>query len=124
MKISRSKKFRPDPAWGDAEPEIAATFHFSRPAGRIAYSLPGQGPLVICIPGMGDVRSAYASLASVGSLDPDFADLRAEARWIAGQLQGKMLMVPEAGHYPQAEFPELVSPAIVAFAQDLKPTVN
>ena len=64
------------------------------------------------------------ALVVMGSLDPDFADPRAETQWIAGQLQGKALMVPGAGHYPKAEFPELVSPAIVAFARDLKPAVH
>ena len=48
----------------DTNSEVAATVHLSRPAGRIAYSLLNQGPLVICIPRMGDVRSVYASLAS------------------------------------------------------------
>ena len=27
-----------------------------------------------------------------------------------------VLLVPDAGHYPQAEYPELVNPALVAFA--------
>ncbi|MDQ1709948.1 MAG: hypothetical protein QOG49_1333 [Frankiaceae bacterium] len=31
----------------------------TRPEGRIGYAVAGAGPLVLCIPGMGDVRSAY-----------------------------------------------------------------
>jgi hypothetical protein len=33
-------------------------------------------------------------------------------------------MVPGAEHYSQAEFPELVSPAVVAFAREVSPVVN
>jgi hypothetical protein len=28
--------------------------------------------------------------------------------------------VPDAGHYPQAEFPEVVTPAVVSFLFDLE----
>ena len=34
-----------------------------RPGGRIAYSLSGDGPLAVCIPGMGDLRQVYRFLA-------------------------------------------------------------
>jgi pimeloyl-ACP methyl ester carboxylesterase len=30
-----------------------------RPEGRIAYDLIGQGPLVVCVPGMGELRTSY-----------------------------------------------------------------
>lgn len=30
-----------------------------RPEGRIAYDVVGDGPLVVCIPGMGELRSSY-----------------------------------------------------------------
>jgi pimeloyl-ACP methyl ester carboxylesterase len=33
-----------------------------RPGGRIAYDDTGDGPLVVCIPGMGDLRSEYRLL--------------------------------------------------------------
>jgi dienelactone hydrolase len=39
------------------------TTYIDRPTGRIAYDLIGDGPLVICLPGMGDVRSVYRFLA-------------------------------------------------------------
>jgi pimeloyl-ACP methyl ester carboxylesterase len=57
----------------------------------------------------------------MGEKDPDFPDPAIEARWIADRLEGEVLMVPGAGHYPQAEFPELVSPAVVAFARRMTP---
>ena len=54
-------------------------------------------------------------LVVMGDRDPDFADAAGEARWIAGQLNGDLLLVPGAGHYPHVEEPEQVNPAIVAF---------
>jgi pimeloyl-ACP methyl ester carboxylesterase len=66
---------------------------------------------------------AGASLASVhaptlvvmGEKDPDFKNPKAEADWIATTLHGSAVMVPEAGHYPQSQQPELVSAAIIDF---------
>jgi pimeloyl-ACP methyl ester carboxylesterase len=57
------------------------------------------------------------ALIVMGELDPDFTDPAAEAGWIAGQLHGEILMVADAGHYPQSQRPELVGPAIVEFAR-------
>src|SRR3984957_8261950 len=34
-----------------------------RPEGRIGYDIGGDGPLVVLVPGMGDLRSAYRFLA-------------------------------------------------------------
>jgi pimeloyl-ACP methyl ester carboxylesterase len=62
-----------------------------------------------------DVRCPV--LVVMGELDPDFKDPRAEADWIAGKLAAAVLMVPEAGHYPQAQRPELVAPAVADFAR-------
>jgi len=54
-------------------------------------------------------------LVVMGDRDPDFADAAAEGRWIADRLDGDLLLVPGAGHYPHVEEPQLVNPAIVAF---------
>ncbi len=54
-------------------------------------------------------------LIVMGTLDPDFPDPQKEAEWIGAQLQGQVVMVPNAGHYPQAQCPEVVSPAIASF---------
>ncbi len=66
-------------------------------------------------------RVTAPTLVVMGSKDPDFPDPQAEARLIADRLHGSSVMVPDAGHYPQAEFPELTTPAIVEFAQRLAP---
>ncbi len=57
------------------------------------------------------------TLVVMGEKDPDFPDPATEARWIADRLNGEILIVPGAGHYPQAEFPEIVSPAVVEFVR-------
>lgn len=61
------------------------------------------------------------TLVIMGEDDPDFPDPAAEARWIADQLNGTVLMVPESGHYPQAQRPDLVAPAVEAFARAVRP---
>ena len=54
-------------------------------------------------------------LVVMGDRDPDFADAAAEGRWIAERLNGDLLLVPGAGHYPHVEDPQLVNPAIAEF---------
>lgn len=63
---------------------------------------------------LGEVQTP--TLVVMGELDPDFPDAEAEARWIARTLGGEVVMVPDAGHYPHAQRPDLVGPAVVDFA--------
>lgn len=39
------------------------TRYLDRPEGRVAYEIQGEGPLVILVPGMGELRSSYRFLA-------------------------------------------------------------
>jgi pimeloyl-ACP methyl ester carboxylesterase len=55
------------------------------------------------------------TLVVMGELDPDFSTSTTEAAWIAEQLSATVVMVPDAGHYPQSQHPEIVGPAITAF---------
>lgn len=55
------------------------------------------------------------TLVVMGERDPDFADPVAEARLVGRMLDGSVVTVPGAGHYPHAEFPEITSPAVVDF---------
>ena len=55
------------------------------------------------------------TLVIMGEEDPDFPDPRAEADWIAQALGGEVVMVPDAGHYPQSQRADITTPAIVAF---------
>lgn len=36
--------------------------YLQRPEGRISYTVEGEGPLVVAVPGMGDLRSSYREL--------------------------------------------------------------
>jgi pimeloyl-ACP methyl ester carboxylesterase len=63
---------------------------------------------------LGEVRAP--TLVVIGDRDPDWPDPVAEARFVAETLRGELLVVPGGGHYPMAEYPELVNPAVVAFA--------
>jgi pimeloyl-ACP methyl ester carboxylesterase len=55
-------------------------------------------------------------LVVMGDKDSDWSDPVGEARFVAEALNGELLLVPGAGHYPMAECPEVVNPAVVAFA--------
>ena len=43
--------------------EASTTLYVDRPGGRVAYEVSGEGPLVILVPGMGDLRGTYRFLA-------------------------------------------------------------
>jgi pimeloyl-ACP methyl ester carboxylesterase len=58
---------------------------------------------------------AAPALVVMGELDPDFPDPRAEADWIARTLHAEIVMVPDAGHYPQSQQPGMTSEAVVHF---------
>lgn len=55
------------------------------------------------------------TLVVMGAKDPDFRNPRGEAEWIGEQLAGTVLMVEDAGHYPHAQRPDLVNPALIDF---------
>lgn len=62
---------------------------------------------------LGEVRAR--TLVVMGERDPDFRDAAAEAAFVAGRLRGRVVMVDGSGHYPHAEYPEVVTPAVLAF---------
>ncbi|HXY44471.1 MAG TPA: alpha/beta hydrolase [Acidimicrobiales bacterium] len=62
---------------------------------------------------LGDVRAP--ALVVMGALDPDFKDPQAEAGWIARALRAEVVIVPEAGHYPQAQRPDVTTEAVLGF---------
>jgi pimeloyl-ACP methyl ester carboxylesterase len=65
---------------------------------------------------------AAPALIVMGELDPDFKDTAAEAKWISEQLaNSQVLMVPDAGHYPQSQRDDIVSPAVVSFLAKFAP---
>lgn len=60
-------------------------------------------------------RVSAPTLVIMGQKDPDFKDAAAEARWIGSSLNGSVVMVPEAGHYPQSQQPQVTATAIIDF---------
>ncbi len=66
---------------------------------------------------LADVKAA--TLVIMGDRDPDFPDPKAEAGWIAEVLHGEALIVPEAGHYPQSQQPDITGKAALQFLQSL-----
>ena len=64
---------------------------------------------------------AAPALVVMGADDPDWPDPVAEADWIADRLGARKLIVPECGHYPAAQRPDLVVPAVLEFAASVAP---
>jgi len=64
---------------------------------------------------LGDVHAP--TLVIMGADDPDFPDAEAEAELVADRLGGRAMIVPDSGHYPHAEYPEIVSPAVETFLE-------
>lgn len=65
-------------------------------------------------------RVTAPAFVVMGERDSDFPDPASEARFIAEQLRAQVLMVPGAGHYPQAEYPDVVTPAVIDFLDGLR----
>jgi pimeloyl-ACP methyl ester carboxylesterase len=68
-------------------------------------------------------RVTVPTLVVMGTADPDFPDPAAEASLTAERVAGRaeVVLVDGAGHYPQAERPDVVSPAVVAFLGGIRP---
>ncbi|MGW2093114.1 alpha/beta fold hydrolase [Promicromonospora sukumoe] len=62
---------------------------------------------------------AAPSLALVGALDPDYSDPAAELAWITGTIGAQGVLIPEVGHYPQHQSPDVVVPAVLGFLAGL-----
>ncbi len=65
-------------------------------------------------------RVSAPALLVVGALDPDYPDPAAELSWMAARLPAETLLVPEAGHYPHAQRPDVVTPRVVRFLQRVR----
>ena len=89
-----------------------------RPGYAKAFSLTTRTDHTPAQERLGDVSAP--TLVVMGEQDPDFPDPRAEAKWIAQALNGDVVIVAEAGHYPQSQQPELTADAVLPFLE----TVN
>jgi pimeloyl-ACP methyl ester carboxylesterase len=59
------------------------------------------------------------ALVVMGEQDPDFRDPRAEGDWIARALRAQVVMVSEAGHYPQSQRPGITTGAVLRFLESV-----
>lgn len=59
------------------------------------------------------------TLVIMGEKDPDFKNPPAEAAFIGDALSAQVVMVADAGHYPQAQQPDITSAAVLAFLSTL-----
>ena len=55
----------------------------------------------------------------MGEKDPDYPDPAAEAEWIAAQTDGVVVLLPNFGHYPQAEAPQETADALTNWLKTL-----
>lgn len=61
------------------------------------------------------------ALVVIGDADPDWTDPLAEAAWVASNFSDvNTVTVPGAGHAPQYESPEVVTPAVLQFLRNLR----
>jgi pimeloyl-ACP methyl ester carboxylesterase len=60
-------------------------------------------------------------LVVMGTHDPDFPDPAKEARYVAETLRGNLLMIEGAGHYPQADSPDVFAAALLKFFDSVDP---
>lgn len=84
-----------------------------RPGYARAFSLTTRtdhAPAEASLPGV-----EAPALVLMGAKDPDFRDPRAEAEWVGRTLDAEVVMLADAGHYPQSQQPERSAAAIVPF---------
>lgn len=115
------------PLWGAYYPSLygrsrPADFREHHRALKANLAEPGRFAAVAAM-AAADHDAATAALGQVsapalvvmGAEDPDFPDPAAEAAFTAERLGGpaRVVMVDGAGHYPHAERPDVVSPAVL-----------
>jgi pimeloyl-ACP methyl ester carboxylesterase len=105
---------RPDD-FGEYRDKVVASLR--RPGYAKAFSLTTHTDHTPAQARLGEV--SVPTLVLMGEKDPDFPNPKAEADWIANALTGTVVMVPEAGHYPQSQRPEVTAAAVVSFLGDV-----
>ncbi len=95
--------------------QVVASLH--KPGHSKAFSLTTRTSHAAAEARLTDVKAPV--LVVMGEQDPDFPDPRAEADWIATALSGEVVMVPEAGHYPQSQRPDITTGAVLRFLESV-----
>ncbi len=91
--------------------EVAAAM--KRPGYARAFSLTTRTDHAPAEAALGGVEAP--ALVLMGEKDPDFRDARAEADWIGQALGAEVVVLADAGHYPQSQQPERSASAILGF---------
>lgn len=86
-----------------------------RPGHAKAFSLTTRTSHAAAASRLDDVSTS--SLVVMGEQDPDFPDPKLEGDWIARTLHGQLVMVPDAGHYPQSQRPDVTGTAVLGFLE-------
>ncbi|MGD0593566.1 MAG: alpha/beta hydrolase [Acidimicrobiales bacterium] len=95
------------------EYRLQVVANLRRPGYAAAFSRTTRTSHALAEARLGDVQAP--ALVVMGALDPDFDDPQAEAEWIGRALRAEVVIVPEAGHYPQSQRPDVTTDAVVAF---------
>ena len=104
---------RRPPDFAEYRDQIASSLR--RPGYARAFSLTTRTSHAAAEARLADVTAPV--LVVMGEQDPDFPDPRAEADWIARALHAGVVMVPEAGHYPQSQRPDITAAAVQRFLE-------
>ena len=67
---------------------------------------------------------AAPSLVVIGDQDPDFPSPAEELAWATAAIRGEGVLVPDAGHYPQAQQPAVVLEHLLPFLGTILPTAQ
>ncbi|MHB1330158.1 MAG: alpha/beta fold hydrolase [Gemmatimonadales bacterium] len=67
---------------------------------------------------------AVPALIMIGEHDPDFRSPADELSWGAAAINAEAVLVTDAGHYPQAQRPDVVAPAVLSFLATTRPTAQ
>jgi pimeloyl-ACP methyl ester carboxylesterase len=101
--------------FGEYRDQVVASLH--KPGHSKAFSLTTRTSHAAAEARLAGVKAPV--LVVMGEQDPDFPDPRAEADWIATALSGEVVMVPEAGHYPQSQRPDVTTGAVLRFLESV-----
>ena len=99
--------------FGEYRDQVVASLR--RPGYTRAFSLTTRASHDPAEAWLADVTAP--ALVVMGEQDPDFRDPRAEADWIAQTMHAQVVTVPEAGHYPQSQRPDLTTGAVLRFLE-------
>jgi len=102
--------------FGEYRAQVVASLR--RPGYARAFSLTTRTSHAAAAARLADITAP--ALIVMGEQDPDFPDPAAEAAWIAQAIRAQVVMVPQAGHYPQSQRPDVTTGAVLRFMPTVK----